>query len=181
MVFLLLVPLGSPPQLDALGSAILAAGLLLVIAGIRWMSRVMPEPEPASPIVEAVRDLAAQIRSGIPTGPALDSIAIRSRSEPLRRAAGSTRLGLSWEEALRSTGHPNAVALAAILASGRRRGAGTAAVLLDYAVEMSEVDRRRFERRLRRAPVLMVVPLVLCLLPGFALLTLGPFLRSIVA
>jgi len=74
-----------------------------------------------------------------------------------------------------------AYALGAVLDAGRRVGSGLVPALERTAEELTERDRRSFEARLRRAPVMLVIPLVVTILPGFALLTLGPFLRQLLA
>lgn len=179
LVFLLFAPIGGRPRFDGVGLTILAAGIALVLGGMRWIRRVMPTPAQPAAAIAVVRDLAAHIRSGIPVAAALSFQAAACEWAPLQRALCSVRLGISWEEALGSSGDRDARTLGTILAAAKRRGGGIAELLDEYGVELAEVDRRSFERRLRRAPVLMVLPLVFCLLPGFALLTLGPFLRSL--
>jgi pilus assembly protein TadC len=50
-------------------------------------------------------------------------------------------------------------------------------------VEFARRRRRRlqleFDAATKKAPVMMVVPLVLCVLPSFCLLALAPFLRGL--
>jgi type II secretory pathway component PulF len=181
LAFLVLTPLGGAPVFDALGVATVIAGSAFIATGIRWMSRMTPRPAEPSAVSRAVTQLATLLRSGVPGDTALAALAEQVDWEPLHFAARSCRLGLSWTDGLQASNDPHARDLARILVAGRRVGAGTVEALTRFSFELAAADRRRFETRLRRAPVLMVVPLVLCVLPGFALLTLGPFLRNVLA
>ena len=48
------------------------------------------------------------------------------------------------------------------------------------AEDARRTELRRAETRARRVPVLLLFPLVLCILPAFALLTVAPLLASAV-
>jgi hypothetical protein len=181
LAFLVLTPLGGAPAFDALGVATVVTGSSFIAAGIRWMSRMTPRPAAPSAASRVVTQLATLLRSGVPGDTALAALSEQVDWEPLHFAARSCRLGLRWTDGLQASSDPHARNLARILVAGRRVGAGTVEALTRFSFELTAADRRRFETRLRRAPVLMVVPLVLCVLPGFALLTLGPFLRNVLA
>ena len=77
----------------------------------------------------------------------------------------------SDDESLRSLG--------AALAAPQSLGVPVAAALDEFARRRAESLENALERAIRRAPVKMVVPLTLCVLPSFALLALTPFLRSL--
>lgn len=64
--------------------------------------------------------------------------------------------------------------LAAALAACERYGAPVRESLERLAVETRERQRRRAEQAARRVPVLLLFPLVLCVLPAFALLAVAP-------
>jgi pilus assembly protein TadC len=51
--------------------------------------------------------------------------------------------------------------------------------LLSLAFRRRERIRHEFDAATKKAPVAMVVPLVLCVLPSFGLLALAPFLRGL--
>jgi len=67
-------------------------------------------------------------------------------------------------------------ALMSLLASGERYGVPLGESLDRLAVDVRGARRRRAEEVARRLPVKMLFPLVVCILPAFALLTLGPLL-----
>jgi hypothetical protein len=48
-----------------------------------------------------------------------------------------------------------------------------------FAARRRAARSRDFDAAMRRAPVLMVVPLVICVLPSFLLLGVAPFLRGL--
>ncbi len=55
-------------------------------------------------------------------------------------------------------------------------GAPVSVPLGSLAAELRDVRRRDLERRVRRVPVLLLPPLVLCILPAFALMTVVPLI-----
>lgn len=55
-------------------------------------------------------------------------------------------------------------------------GAPVSVPLGRLAAELRDVRRRDLERRVRRVPVLLLPPLVLCILPAFALMTVVPLI-----
>jgi tight adherence protein C len=64
--------------------------------------------------------------------------------------------------------------LAAALAGCERYGAPLAATLERIGEEVRRQRRRRAEQAARKVPVALLFPLVLCILPAFALLTVAP-------
>lgn len=68
--------------------------------------------------------------------------------------------------------------LAAALLACERDGAPVLPTLAALAVEARDRERRRVEQAARRVPVLLLFPLVLCILPAFALLTVAPLLAD---
>jgi tight adherence protein C len=71
--------------------------------------------------------------------------------------------------------------LASVLAACERYGAPLGDALDRLAVETRDRQRRRSEQRARRVPVLLLFPLVLCILPAFALLAVAPLFADAVA
>jgi tight adherence protein C len=105
------------------------------------------------PLGTEVRLVVRQIDMGVPWRAALEDMAEMAELASLRRLVGalgrSQRLGASMREALRG-------------------------VLQDL-----RADRRaRAEEAARRAPVKMLFPLILLILPAFLLLTVGPVLLA---
>jgi tight adherence protein C len=68
--------------------------------------------------------------------------------------------------------------LATALASSARYGAPLLPALERIAVDARLARRRRAEEAARRLPVTLLFPLVLCILPAFALLSLAPALAG---
>lgn len=68
--------------------------------------------------------------------------------------------------------------LMSLLASGERYGVPLGESLDRLAVDVRGARRRQAEEAARRLPVKMLFPLVVCILPAFALLTLGPLLLT---
>jgi pilus assembly protein TadC len=97
----------------------------------------------------------------------------------LRRTAMSLREGTSVSESLVElqdrVGTPVRPLCSALLGS-ERYGLPLSATLEALAVEARLARRRDAELRSRRLPVLLIFPLVVCILPAFALLTVVPLL-----
>jgi tight adherence protein C len=68
--------------------------------------------------------------------------------------------------------------LAALLADAERYGTPLGPALERLADDLRHRRRRRAEERARQLPVRLLLPLVLCILPAFALLTVAPLLAS---
>jgi len=68
--------------------------------------------------------------------------------------------------------------LAAALAGCERYGAPLAASLDRIADHVRRQRQRRAEEAARKVPVLLLFPLVLCILPAFALLTVAPLIAG---
>lgn len=68
--------------------------------------------------------------------------------------------------------------LVAALVASERYGTPVAGALDRLAVEVRLVAQRRAEAAARRIPVTLLFPLVLCILPAFALLTVAPLIAN---
>jgi tight adherence protein C len=90
-------------------------------------------------------------------------------------AAKGRRLGDALEAVIDRCGE-SVRPLMALLAAGERYGVPLAESLERLAVDVRASERRRVEEAARRLPVKMLFPLVVCILPAFGLLTLGPML-----
>ena len=112
------------------------------------------------------------------------AVEIAARWSPPRvaRALGAigraTALGASFDVALRDAGDgtPALRRLTETLRTSARLGAPAAASLARLAQEVRADVRRRAEARARTVPVRLLFPLVFCVLPAFALLTVVPVL-----
>ena len=68
--------------------------------------------------------------------------------------------------------------LSSALAACERYGAPLAATLDRMADHVRRLRRRRAEEAARRVPVMLLFPLVLCILPAFAMLTVAPLIAG---
>lgn len=97
----------------------------------------------------------------------------------LAEAAAAADRGLPRADALVSALAPlgsDARAVADLLADHLRYGTSLGPGLERLALELRLASRRRVEEEARRIPVRLLGPLVLCVLPAFALLTVVPLL-----
>ena len=103
---------------------------------------------------------------------------------PLQQAAfqlsAGARLGDVINQ-LRTDFGPDSARLFGALSSSARLGTEVLPSLQIGAAEMRLARRRRAEVRARRIPVRLLLPLVVCILPAFALLTVVPLLLSSIA
>ena len=85
-------------------------------------------------------------------------------------------IGQSFDDALREMGRraPGTRGLAETLRTSARLGSPAAPALARLAAELRADLRRRAEARARTVPVRLCFPLVGCILPAFALLTVVP-------
>jgi tight adherence protein C len=94
----------------------------------------------------------------------------------LEAAVRACTIGQSFDDALRELGRhsPHARCLADTLRTSARLGSPAAPALGRLASELRADLRRRAEARARTVPVRLCFPLVGCILPAFALLTVIP-------
>jgi Flp pilus assembly protein TadB len=182
--FVVLLPAWSDASVGVLvGSALTAA--VLMVAGVRWMKRLTPRPGADDPVATFADITAGLIAGGLPLHAAV-GIAVAAMGETdiddqLEKTAARVELGASWPQALARTGHPDLGALGRAVRRAQRLGTPVGAALSAFASGLRERAQRDFELRARRAAVMLVMPLTLCLLPGFAILIVVPLLRSLSA
>lgn len=168
---------------DALSLALVSAGLLLVFAGSRWMSRLVPRRDEHDDGVAVVCDLVASlVVAGVDFGSALREVTrqqVPGLGDTLQVARRRVELGIAWPEALRLSGVEGLHDLASVAKDALDGGSSPRAPLKSLA----DVRRRHLEAQLaessKKAAVLMVLPLTLCVLPGFLALAVLPFVRGI--
>lgn len=175
LVCLLALPLSGAPPLDRVGVALLAAGCALDLAGALWLAHLSPAVAPADPAAALAERLAAALAGGLALRRAVE---ICSGFEPdLRRAARRLAAGASWERALGSIA--GGAELGRLLERCERHGLAPARALSGFAAVRRAAAEAEAERALRRAPVLMMFPLTVCVLPAFLLLGVIPHLRAL--
>lgn len=124
--------------------------------------------------------LAIAAASGSPVGQAITlvgSVGNGPVARSLGRASESIRRGATVAGAIdgiRSDLGPNGQSLSTTLATAVSSGAPPATSLLRLADAERRRARRSIEARVRRLPVLLLLPLVGLILPAFVLLTLVP-------
>jgi tight adherence protein C len=170
-----------PAPTALIGSVVMAAGgwigpdLILARQVRAWRRRI------TAAVPEALDLVALAVGAGLSPRLALDRATVfvaGPLGEELRRARREVALGLPWERALRAMAErteDRAVGrLAATLARGRRLGTPLVGPLRTLAIEVRAEDRARAEEEARRAPVVMLFPLVLCVLPAFVVAAVVP-------
>lgn len=133
---------------------------------------------------EAVDLLALAVGAGLTVPLALDAVARRSSgpvgaalAAALGAAAAGRRLGDALADLPEQLGEQVRPLVAALVGS-LRDGSPLADGLDRLAAELRADRRRRAEELARRVPVKLLFPLVTCILPAFALLTVAPLLAG---
>jgi tight adherence protein B len=180
--FIPMLPAGGAWRFDRRGCLLLVAGAGLLLAGMWWIARLLPRPPPPDGASDLAEMIAPALEAGLSMPDALELCSasvgaeVRRESELCRRRV---RLGAGWARALGMSPDPGLVALAATVRRSETLGAPVGSALRAFARQRRSQSDIAFERAARRAPVLMVLPLVLCVLPSFVLLALAPFLRAL--
>lgn len=175
----LLFPLGllsGAPVLDATGASTLLLAFALGLAGWRWVEKLVPPPPVDDDAIAFALLAAAALDSGASLAYACE---VGARGPTFERARRRTRLGISWPAALAIDDDEGLARVGRVLERCERWGSPAARDLLGFvAARRAEMDRG-FELSLRKAPVRMVAPLVVCALPAFCLVTVVPLLREV--
>lgn len=178
LLFVPLTPAPRAPLTDGVGIVMLVAGVLLAACGLRWIERLLPRPPQEDSTATLCLLLSAMLRAGMSLAAALRLAATQvCASAPLKKAAQLTALGFTWPEAMAEAGGECAD-IATSIRRAQRFGVPLAESLDSLATARRAEQDQLFEEKMKRAPVLMVVPLTCCILPAYALLAFGPFLRS---
>jgi tight adherence protein B len=183
---LLLVPvvaLAGAPLFDAAGLVLLGVGTALDLVGVAWIESLAPAPSDHDDPVAVLADaLSSALSAGAPLGAALTSITREAPpplSVPLRRARSLASLGCGWPAALERSAHPSLAALGRTLRRAHDRGLPAGDALVAFGSMLRHAHALALQRAGRRAPVAMIVPLALLVLPAYVLLGLVPFLRAL--
>lgn len=181
LAFVPFMPAAGSPLTDATGSALLVLGTVLCVGGLRWISALIPPPPPED--VAAL--LCDRIATVLRAGGSLDDAMLQGTTslpdeatEEMGRAKARVRLGASWMDSLLMGGEALRE-IGSVIRISYARGLPTADALERLARRRRTAAASDFETALRRAPVMMVLPLTLCVLPSYALLGLAPFVRGV--
>jgi tight adherence protein C len=139
----------------------------------------------ASQVVDLVELLVATTEAGLAAPEALRR-ASEGLSDPLgeelRRVVRQMDLGLPWrsafDELVRSCDAGSLRRLGATLGRSQRLGTSVRVALEGLLEDLRGERRASAEEMARRAPVKMLFPLILLILPAFLLLTVGPVLLA---
>jgi tight adherence protein C len=133
---------------------------------------------------EAVDLLSLAVGAGLTVPLAVAAVGRRHHGPvgvELARAAQEIEGGRRCAAALHDAGArlgPDALPVIGALVASERYGAPLVDALARVAGEVRADQRRRAEEAARRVPVKLLFPLVLCVLPAFALLTVAPLLAG---
>ncbi|CAN5752000.1 hypothetical protein BH20ACT23_BH20ACT23_19630 [soil metagenome] len=178
-----LIPGSGVSLVDPASLLMVILGVVLAFGGMRWMKHLTPEPPRFEDGACAVaRATAAALSGGASLSATLEAIARHAPDDvrgDLERAHKLNLLGLPWSEALRRTGNPGLAGMSVTLDRAARKGLPAADGLDAYAAHRDAQAARELDRAVRRAPILMTVPLVACVLPSFLLLGVVPFVRGL--
>lgn len=138
----------------------------------------------ARALPEAVDLFAVAVGAGLTVPLAVAAVAERVDGvfgAALRRSAAAIAAGQRCADALDDAADdlgPDARPLLDALRASEHYGAPLADALVRISAEVRADRRRRAEEAARRVPVKLLFPLVLCVLPAFALLTVAPLLAG---
>lgn len=183
LAFLPLTPAVRAPLFDPIGILLLVAGIALAGGGMWWIHRVVPRPSSADdPAASAAEITATLLDGGLSLSSCLHRVAAADAVEgsgELGRASRMVSLGASWPRALSLISEEGFRELGTTIERAGHMGLPVGDVLVALASRRRERIQHDFEAATKKAPVAMVVPLVLCVLPSFGLLALAPFLRGL--
>ncbi len=146
-----------------------------------------------SAILKALPDVLDMLTIAVSAGLGFDAALMRvvdkwqnPLTEELQKVLYEMRMGVSRAEALRHlaerTGVPEVSSFVAIIIQAEKLGSSIADVLQAQADTVRERRRQWAEEQVRKAPVKMLIPLILFIFPSLFVVILGPavprFLRS---
>jgi tight adherence protein B len=176
-------PMAGAPLFDVVGVIMLIAGGGFAVGGLVWMSRLVPRPPEGDDVATMASGLAAAaLLGGAPIHRVMNATAkvvTGPGAEELARVRRQVALGATWHEALGRSPDEGLAAMGAVIQRAVELGVPTAGALNSFAHSRRATALREFEAATRRAPVVMAAPLSLCILPAYALLGLGPYVRSL--
>jgi tight adherence protein B len=177
-----LVPATGGSLFDRRGSLLLLCGGLLLLLGGRWIARLLPRPPQGDDVGELAAFLSSAVRGGVGLHDALGlccgTVGASLRAE-MSSCSQRVRLGADWASALSLASNDGLRSMAGVLRRAERIGSPPGRALEMFAERRIEETEAAFDKATRRAPVLMVLPLTICILPAYVLLTVGPILRGV--
>jgi tight adherence protein B len=178
-----LLPASDVSLMDPALVLLVSLGIVLAALGMRWMKHLVPRPaEVEDGACVVARTAAVALAGGASLSATMEAISGHAPDDvraDLEHAHKLALLGLSWPDGLRRTGNPGLTAMAVTLDRAARKGLPVADGLEAFAAHRDAEIAGDLDREIRRAPVLMAVPLVACVLPSFLLLGVVPFMRGL--
>jgi tight adherence protein C len=138
-------------------------------------------------VPELVDLLVTTVEAGVGFAAALQTTARRVEGplgQELRVALSEQSMGLTIQEALRNMlGRANSPALRVFVQAilqGDTLGVSIGKILRDLAVDMRKRRRQAAEERAQKAPVKIIFPLVLLIMPAIFIVAVGPMIFSFI-
>ena len=180
LVFVPLVPAVSAGGGGPADLAAFLGGVGLALVGMRWVARLMPESPSSDEVAMLATVAGAALRAGVSWPAVWDAFAgcglhLTPHLQAVSRVGALTG---RWTDSLAASRDEGLRMLGQELRAAERLGSAMAPTLDRFVRTRANERRELFEADLRRAPVRMVLPLTLCILPSFALLTVVPMLRG---
>jgi Flp pilus assembly protein TadB len=180
------VPAGRILLHTPIGATCVVVALALQFVGLLWVTRItahQPERGSSAQLPLAAEMVAAVLRAGVPVDHGVLAVAeVLPLEDRLTRVGRALRLGAPADAAWRHLADL-AGAHRLITAAARSSGSGAALAsgLRRVANDLRADEADRAEARVRRAGVLLVLPLGLCFLPAFVLAGLTPVVIAVVS
>jgi len=165
-------------------AAVVVVGLLVRAARLRRLRTAPRGVAVERDLPDLVDLLALAVGAGVPLPaavPAIAPLAPPALRDDLVAAADALAGGRASDEVVVELGRrwgPPARPLVHALADHLRYGTPVLPALDRVAADARAARRRAAETRARRLPVLLLLPLVLCTLPAFGLLTVAPLVAG---
>ena len=159
-----------------------AACALAAVARSRQRRAVARAVEQELP--EVIELLRVCVEGGLTVRSAVDAVVAVTAGDVADAMASASRAasaGASLADALEDCTHhlwPGLRPLVSALAASERYGVPLVSSLERLAADARADARRRGEAHARKVPVRLLFPLVLCILPAFALLTVAPLIAG---
>lgn len=159
--------LGSP-----IGLSILATGIALQVIGRKWVARMLT-PESNRKDTEVIDDIASSLEAGFTIHQSLTLASPRIDMNAGTPGTGELLAGLRRQ-------FPHLEPAFDLLASSSQHGLPLADRLNEYASTLRSRRTEEARAHIRRMSVKANVPLVVCILPSFLLLTFAPIVATII-
>lgn len=156
------------------------AGIGLHLLGRAWLSRLFVEPTESLDI-ELIESLAAALAVGYTTPQAIELLSQWSSDPVVQRAR--TRLPFGLGEALHELGErsPDVMTAVSLIEQATRDGLPVTESLDEFTEAVRARRAEEYRAHIRTMSVKANIPLVVCILPSFILLTLSPLVAVILS